>query len=115
MPRQEEYPVPYFFYGALKESERLKEVLGLSKEPVLDIAIVRGGKVIMWPGEKCALVNSRTTDVVMGEVYVVRSKEEEDKLRRYLGMQYEIMRCRITMGDLMEVSGLTFRFCGRLA
>jgi hypothetical protein len=112
MPCQEEYPIPYFLYDTLADSNRLKEVLRLDKEPVLRIAIVRGGKVIMWRGERCALVDSCRTDVVMGEAYVVRSKEEEDVLRRYMVVHYEVVRCRITTGE--EVPGLTFRFCGRL-
>jgi hypothetical protein len=112
MPRQEEYPVPYFLYGTLADSDRLKEMLGLDEDPGLIIAIVRGGKVVMWRGEKCALVDSCRTDVVLGEAYVVRSKEEEDALRRCMGVDYEVVRCRITTGE--EVPGLTFRFCGRL-
>ncbi|PVH94827.1 hypothetical protein DM02DRAFT_180227 [Periconia macrospinosa] len=110
-PRQSEYPVPYFFYGTLADSEVLTRLLGLQDEPVFRRAKVRGGKLGMWGGKYRALVDGEEKDEVDGWMYVVESEEQEDYLRHYEGGNYEVVRCDIIIGD--EVSrGLTFRFCG---
>ena len=80
-PLQDEYPVPYFFYGTLAEPERLVAMLGLSEEPELTPAVVSRGRFMVWANKYRALVDGGEEDVVHGWMYVVESKDHEDALR----------------------------------
>lgn len=111
LPRQDEYPVPYFFYGTLAEPERLAGLLDLDREPRLVAATIWRGKKRSW-GQYFALVDGNEAESVDGWMYVVESREHEDELRRYESCNYEVVRCEICTKD-GTVSGLTFRFCGK--
>lgn len=111
-PEQEQYPVPYFFYGTPADPDRLLDMLDISSSVVLASAKIRSGKVKMW-GQYRALVDASEEDEVDGHIFVVESKEQEDVLRRYEGGRYEVVRCGIKIdGEEKAVEGLTFRFCG---
>jgi hypothetical protein len=109
-PRQDEYPVPYFFYGTLADPDRLIRLLNLNNTPTLCPAAVRRCKTKNW-GPYFALVDGTEKDCIQGWVYVVQNAEHEDELRRYESSNYEVVRCEIDTGG-KAVPGLTFRFCG---
>ncbi|KAF8848708.1 hypothetical protein BDZ45DRAFT_718552 [Acephala macrosclerotiorum] len=111
LPKQHQYPVWYFFYGTLADSQVLTRHLGLRSEPMLWPASVKGGVLRTWAGEYRALVDGRDVDVVDGKAYEVESKEHEDALRSYETSKYEVVRCVIRVG-YREIQGCTFRFVG---
>lgn len=100
-PRQDEYPVWYFFYGALADTVLLTRLLSLleSEPPILTPESISGG-LIKWHGKYKPLVDGVSTEIVHGSAY-----EETEK--------YEVTRCCITMAS-QKVQGLTFRFAGSL-
>ena len=111
LPMQNQYPVWYFFYNALADSEFLKEKLGLSELPVLKPAYVNGGIARSWGGKYKALFDGSAADRVYGWAYEVASKEHEDILRHYETDRYEVVRCGICLTESGEsFPGLTFRF-----
>ncbi|KAJ4304601.1 hypothetical protein N0V90_000127 [Kalmusia sp. IMI 367209] len=113
LPRQDQFPVPYFFYGTLTDPERLSMLLCLRPEddaPKLSAAMVRKGRTRKW-GPYLALVDGTEEDCVRGCVYEVQCEEHEYALRDYEGDNYEVVRCEIDKGGEV-VPGLTFRFCG---
>ncbi|KAF1843152.1 Sec39-domain-containing protein [Cucurbitaria berberidis CBS 394.84] len=109
-PQQDEYPVPYFFYGTLAEPARLMAMLGLSGESMLKAAVVRGGRIKMCDHRYRALVDGCETDVVHGVMYMVESKEHEDALGLYEGRSYEVVRfqyaAEANMGALRALTAL---------
>ncbi|KAK7706760.1 hypothetical protein SLS57_009570 [Botryosphaeria dothidea] len=110
-PRQDEWPVWYFFYGTLGEPGRLTSLLGLAEgeEAVLERAAVRDGRLRTWGGRYKALVDGEGR--VEGWAYRVRSAEQEDALRAYETEKYEVVRCKIEIESWEEdVWGCTFRF-----
>ncbi|PWY83650.1 hypothetical protein BO94DRAFT_468536, partial [Aspergillus sclerotioniger CBS 115572] len=52
LPRQDQFPVWYFFYGNLAVSEILAARLGLQDMPILSRALVKGGVLRTWGGGK---------------------------------------------------------------
>ncbi|KAE8345481.1 hypothetical protein BDV24DRAFT_159344 [Aspergillus arachidicola] len=111
LPTQNQYPVWYFFYGTLTDSETLAWKLSLPGLPVLRRAMVKGGRIIMWGGKYKALIDGPSSSIVDGWAYEVSSEEEEEQLRYYETDQYEVVRCEIHMVDSGDiVKGLTFRF-----
>jgi hypothetical protein len=90
-------------------------------QPVLYPAVVRGGRVKSW-GRYRALVDGEEdkAEEVVGWLYEVQNREQEDVLRWYEGAAYEVVRCDIWKVDGGEgaggcgrvVKGLTFRFRG---
>lgn len=113
IPGQNQYPVPYFFYGALANSDKLVDVVGMPETPNLVDAVVRGGTVKLWRGKCRALVDNDNGLVgVVGKMYVVKNREEEDALRLHEGANYEVVRCKIEAITGEVCYGLTFRFCG---
>ncbi|CZR66905.1 uncharacterized protein PAC_16806 [Phialocephala subalpina] len=111
LPKQDEYPVWYFFYGTLADPEVLMRHLGLRGEPMLWPASVRGGVLRTWAGKYRALVDGCEEDVVEGKAYEVETREHEDALRSYETSKYEVVRCVIQVG-YREIPGCTFRFVG---
>jgi hypothetical protein len=114
-PKQDEYPVWYFFYGTLADQSRLMSLLDLSVAPQLIEATVKGGQMKTWGGKYKALVNETDSGAeVSGSAYQVMSKEHEEALRLYETDKYEVVRCDIWLGNLdgttEAVKGLTFRF-----
>jgi hypothetical protein len=112
-PAQDEYPVPYFFYGTLAHGPKLIGLLGLDLSPVLEPAVLQRGKLKTWGGKYRALVDGDDKGRVEGWMYLVQNRQHEDALRDYEGDNYEVARCEIfgvESGKLFK--GLTFRFCG---
>jgi hypothetical protein len=109
-PKQEEYPVWYFFYGTLAQPEVLSQVLGLSEPPVIKAAEIRGGSIKVWGGKYKALVDGLPSSTVHGHAFEVDSREQEEALRIYETEKYEVVRCRINIQGEGMVRGLTFRF-----
>jgi hypothetical protein len=109
-PTQDQYPVHYFFYGKLAESDRLMRLLALSSAPVLEKAAVTHGKIKIWAGRYMAMVHARPTDIVEGWAYEVTCPEHEQALQYYETDKYEIVRCNIHIEDEAPANGLTFRF-----
>ncbi|KAK6812525.1 hypothetical protein RU639_011667 [Aspergillus parasiticus] len=111
LPTQNQYPVWYFFYGTLTDSETLAWKLSLPRLPVLRRVMVKGGRIIMWGGKYNALIDGPSSSIVDGWAHEVRSEEEEEQLRYYETDQYEVVRCEIHIVDSGDiVKGLTFRF-----
>lgn len=120
-PKQDEYPVWYFFYGTLQDPEKLRSLFEGSQEEVYELkpAKVFGGKMTMWGGKYKALVDApmllygtEDGEKVEGKAFLVESKEYEDALRLYESKAYEVVRCMNVFDDGKEVAGCTFRFRG---
>ncbi|KAK5724514.1 hypothetical protein LTR15_004560 [Elasticomyces elasticus] len=117
LPRQDQYPVYYFFYGTLADTEVLRRHLGDDVPAgyyTLLPASIAGGRVKMW-GQYRALVDSNQNSVVHGSAFLVQSAEHEERLRSYETSMYEVVRCRITIAATTSeeervVLGCTFRF-----
>ncbi|KAL6718302.1 hypothetical protein ACLMJK_004390 [Lecanora helva] len=113
LPKQSDYPVPYFFYGTLGDVAVLSRLLGLTNEDIgpLKSASIGHGVLKTWGGRYNALVDGGPESTVEGVVYEVVSAEHEEALRAYETMKYEVVRCKIRLhSEEREVSGLTFRF-----
>lgn len=113
LPAQDQYPVWYFFYGTLAGPAVLSRHLGLTSEPILWPASVRGGVLKTWAGKYRALIDGTETSVVEGHAFEVHSKEQDDALRAYETSKYEVVRCSIGIGH-REIPGCTFRFVGEV-
>src|SRR6266480_5403871 len=114
-PRQDEYPVWYFFYGTLADPEDnfhvLRQVLSLSLGDKMELrdAWIRRGKVKRW-GQYKALVDGEDMNVVKGKAYLVKTGWEEEDLLRYETSAYDVARCRIFFeGTTKEADGCVFR------
>ncbi|MCJ1431265.1 hypothetical protein MMC27_000616 [Xylographa pallens] len=119
LPRQDQYPVWYFFYGTLCDPAVLAAQLGVARDTPLGLqdARVRGGVLKTWARRYKALVDEPPGrgggGVVDGKAYAVRSAEEEEALRGYETGAYEVVRCEIELrGGKEAVKGCTFRFQG---
>ncbi|ATY63497.1 oxidoreductase domain containing [Cordyceps militaris] len=113
-PAQNEYPVPYFFYGTLADRAVLARVIGVSDEGSIEYesAMVSGAALSTWANKYLGLVNSFQHDQVEGKVYWVKSREEEEALRIYETAKYEVVRCEIHLDSgINTCMGLTFRLC----
>lgn len=112
-PRNDEYPVWYFFYGTLADPDVLTSQTGV-EVPRLIPAHISGGVLKTWGGKYKALVDQRgygKESKVAGHAFCVESEKVETGLRVYETDKYEVVRCTIEMGDRRE-QGLTFRFVG---
>ncbi|KJX97932.1 hypothetical protein TI39_contig452g00012 [Zymoseptoria brevis] len=120
-PRQNEYPVWYFFYGTLQYPDTLRSALNGFDQDEYDLrpAKVFGGKLMSWGGNYKALVDDSSpvtpytgvmANAVEGSAYLVQSESREDSLRIYETKAYEVVRCLIVLADVSEVLGCTFRF-----
>lgn len=121
-PLQDEYPVWYFFYGTLSDTNKLQQLFreldGEDTSYVLHSARVYGGKLTTWADKYKALVDDTgiyPAEPVSGDAFLVISKEHEDALRAYETRAYEVVRCRISFEDatMGSVDGCTFRICGK--
>ncbi|KAF1848456.1 uncharacterized protein K460DRAFT_364448 [Cucurbitaria berberidis CBS 394.84] len=115
-PAQDQYPVWYFFYGTLANSQFLAELFCVPEDiPVLFRATVSGGKLRTWGKKYQALVNSPGTQVD-GCACKVMSRDQEDALLVYETAKYEVVRVPIVFKDGAYrgqlVRGCTFRFSG---
>ncbi|CEN61116.1 hypothetical protein ASPCAL07780 [Aspergillus calidoustus] len=111
LPRQDQYPVWYFFYGTLADPTVLVGKLGFPYPLVYHSATITGGELRIWGGTRKALVDGVGT--VRGWAYLVTCAENEEALRHYETDRYEVVRCSITIESTGQtVLGLTFRFIG---
>lgn len=112
-PTQDEYPVWYFFYGTLAESNILSSVIGLSaKEKTIEYKRARlwRGRLSTLAGKYLVLVDADECSVVDGWAYQVQNQDQEDSLRVYETGKYEVVRCTMKFEDDEDlIHGLTFR------
>jgi hypothetical protein len=115
-PAQDQYPVWYFFYSTLDDSQILSRVLRLPEDeaPPFLPASIRGGKIETWARKYKALVDASVNAIVNGSAYKVMSKEYEDALQGYETDNYEVVRCTISIEGGKMVKGCTFRFVGTI-
>ncbi|KAK5710086.1 hypothetical protein LTR17_019199 [Elasticomyces elasticus] len=117
LPRQDQYPVYYFFYGTLADTDVLRRHLSDDVPAgfyTLLPASIAGGRVKMWALYR-ALVDSSQDSVVHGSAFLVQSAEHEEAVRSYETHMYEVVRCHITIAatttkEERVVLGCTFRF-----
>ncbi|KAK5729384.1 hypothetical protein LTR17_012014 [Elasticomyces elasticus] len=117
LPHQDQYPVYYFFYETLADTEMLRHHLGDDVHDgyytLLPASIT--GRRIEMRGQYRALVDRSNQDsVVHGSAFLVQSAEHEERLRSYETLMYEVVRCRITIAatatdEERVVKGCTFR------
>lgn len=112
---QNQYPVWYFFYGTLANTEVLSRQLSLPEDKIslLAPAIISGGVIKTWASKYKALVDGSSSCLVKGSAFQVMSREQEDALRSYETDNYEVVRCEISTGG-SAVPGCTFRFVGKI-
>ncbi|KAF5635963.1 hypothetical protein F52700_5276 [Fusarium sp. NRRL 52700] len=109
-PAQNEYPVWYFVYGDLADGGVFAELTGDSTR--CEKAVTVGGRL------NCQKGDGSLANIVEGRGFMVsialqvETQEQEDMLRAYQAVAYEVVRCTIhIIGKDMEeaVQGLTFR------
>lgn len=109
-----EFPVYYFFYGTLTNSQNLKRLLDLKEEPQLRKAQIVGYALAKW-GDYPALIDGEQGQIVSGYAYLVCSEEEAQKLAYYETTAYTVAPLRITFtdgGDPAMISGKGFMYAG---
>lgn len=113
-PRQNQYPVWYFFYGRLLEPELLQRQLNLPSPPTYRPARVRRARMCNWHGKYNAVVGGQEDDVVDGGSFLVEHTEQEEILQFFETDMYEVVRCQNEMMDERgeTLPGFVFRFCG---
>ncbi|ETS84235.1 hypothetical protein PFICI_02260 [Pestalotiopsis fici W106-1] len=117
LPRDNQYPVWYFFYGTLAQPKVLQSVCG-EEQPTwnLHISYIFGGDLKTWGRKYKALVDHEgyaESKAVYGFSYLVVSEEVELALRVYETEKYEVVRCTIHLASGRRImKGLTFKFVG---
>ena len=112
-PKQDQYPLWYFFYGNLAKADILSPRLGIDGEDIKYVpAIVHNARMSTWKGKYRALLDGKLEEFIIGSAFLVTSKEVEDWLRAYETIVYEVVRCQIEFEDGSSVPGCVFRFCG---
>ncbi|KAB8218764.1 hypothetical protein BDV33DRAFT_205169 [Aspergillus novoparasiticus] len=109
-----QYPVYYFFYGALTKPTQLQRIIDLTEEPKLRKAEVIGYDIAKW-GDYPALISGEQGQVVSGYAYPVQSAEEAGKLAEYETRAYKVASCCIFFQDgekPKEVGGKVFMYAG---
>lgn len=108
-----------FFYGTLKDSARLAEVLHLPdvQPPKLRPAKLVGYHIKLW-GQYPALLDGPPGNEVLGVAYEIQSPAEVTQLRAYETRKYEHRPCLIQLLDAAEegekeVKGNTFMWNGQ--
>lgn len=109
-PTQSEYPVCYFLYGTLAQTEVLSDLLGI--DPVYHDAKISRGVLGSWGNYKALLDDPSQRNTVHGKAFLVTCKEDEEALCLYETEAYEIVRCRIEIDEGGFIDGLTFRWRG---
>ena len=107
-----EYPVDYFFYGTLTAPDRLARLFGIEVSEVTELrpAICLDGRIRIWTKKYRALVDC-PGGKIQWQVFRVKSVEEEEALRAYEGVSYEVVNARVAIDG--KVKGCrTFRFAG---
>jgi hypothetical protein len=110
-PSQDQFPVWYLFYGTLADPAALARVLAIDIIPVLQSAVLHGGRLECWGGKYKALADEydRPDAEIAGKAYLVQNQAHEDALRFYETDAYEVVRCSFSIDGVPRV-GLTFRF-----
>jgi hypothetical protein len=111
-PLQNEYPAWYFLTGSLSKPAYLGKLLKLNTF-AMTTAWVRG--LVETKERQCtSLFRATPVDTVTGCAYLVKSEEEENRLRYFKTDFFHVARCRMTMlaeasktGET-EVDALTF-------
>lgn len=104
--------MPYFFYGTLADPAFLAEKLELEELPVLQRGMIKGYKVMMWGNYKAFIGGQSRGEVLEGSVYMVKTKEELEKLAAWEGENYEVDICDIFVKGDEKILGNVFVFCG---
>ena len=108
----------YFFYGTLKETTIISQVL--DKEvatTALKPAYIIGYSRELW-GPYQALVDGPRDAIVEGLVYEVETEADAKKLAHYETSAYEVIPCRIRLGIALDdqerktIFGSTFAYAG---
>lgn len=106
------YPVPYFFYGTLADPKFLAEKLDLEELPVLRRGMLERYRVKMWGKYRTLVEGQRRGEVLQGWVYMVKSKEELEKLAVWEGEKHEVEVSEIYVKGGERLLGNVFVFCG---
>ncbi|OIW22277.1 hypothetical protein CONLIGDRAFT_564246, partial [Coniochaeta ligniaria NRRL 30616] len=112
-PRQDEYPVWYFFYGMLSDPEELSTILQLKdSNPKYRPAAVYGGELLSQRQLIDATPSSGSSiPTALGDAFRVENEKDEQSLRFSVTDKFDVVRCRMEMLDTGEiVNGLTFRY-----
>lgn len=92
----------------------LGEKLELEGVPVLQRGVVKGYEIKMWGGYKALIGGSSRGEVLEGWVYMVKTREELEKLAVWEGENYEVDVCDIFVEGGEKFLGNVFVFCGGL-
>ncbi|MCJ1248252.1 hypothetical protein MMC30_005469 [Trapelia coarctata] len=107
-PAQDEYPVWYFFYGALADPVFLAGLFSVPEAGMTLLpATISGGVVKTWVGKYKALFNEPAEAVLQGSAFRVESREHEQELLFYETEKYEVVRCTITLSTGEAIQGCT--------
>ena len=107
-----EYPIDYFFEGTLAAPDCLARLFGIEINEVTELrpAICLDGRIRIWTKKYRALVDC-PGGKIQWQVFRVKSVEEEEALRAYEGVSYEVVNARVAIDG--KVKGCrTFRFAG---
>ncbi|KAF2473327.1 uncharacterized protein BDR25DRAFT_312418 [Lindgomyces ingoldianus] len=112
-----QYPVAYFFYGAVAEPKALKRVLGLGEEPRVRKAKILGYEKVKSRGGWSVLGREDDKGEVSGVVYMVSSDIEERSLQGFVGVAYRVASVEIEILSHglrrgRKVEGKTFVYTG---
>lgn len=108
----------YFFYGTLKETAILSQVLDIEVvTTALQPAYIIGYSCELW-GPYKALVDGPRDAIVEGLAYEVETEADAKKLAHYETSAYEVVPCRIRFGfasddhESKTIFGSTFAYAG---
>lgn len=121
-PRQEDYPVWYFLTGPITKPNKLQTLLKRNFEPYKHCAVVHGLVTLRRHVFEATVETDYHEEYAVlgpsvGTAYLIKSKEEEDRLRYFKTDNFTVARCKITLcpihesGQPHEVDGLTFVLC----
>lgn len=118
-PLQDDYPVWYFLTGPITKPNKLRTLLKRDFEPHKRCATVHGLTTLRHRQFEATVETAFHDEYVtlgpsVGAAYMIKSKEEEDRLRYFKTDHFVVVRCKITLCPLLEsgksheVDGLTF-------
>jgi hypothetical protein len=118
-PRQKDYPVWYFLTGPITKPNKLQTLIKRNSEPYKQCAVVHGLVTLRHREFEATVETDFHKKYAMlgpsvGTAYLIKSKEEEDRLRYFKTDDFAVVRCKITLcpihesGQPHEVDGLTF-------
>lgn len=118
-PLQDDYPVWYFLTGPIAKPNKLRKLLKRETEPHKRCATVHGLTTLRHRQFEATVETDFHDEHAIlgpsvGAAYIIKSKEEEDRLRYFKTDHFMVVRCKITLcpilesGQPHEVDGLTF-------